>query len=61
MAAQDKENVNIPMQRYPPSGLSILIVGGGLAGLAFAIEAFRKGHDVRIIERRPDFQDFGKQ
>ncbi|CAG9992203.1 unnamed protein product [Clonostachys byssicola] len=48
-----------PMNRYPDSGLSLLIVGGGIAGLAFAIEAHRKGHSVRVIERRPSFDDFG--
>ncbi|KAK1455633.1 hypothetical protein CMEL01_04393 [Colletotrichum melonis] len=47
------------MKRYPPSGISILIVGAGIAGLGFAIEAYRKGHDVRVIEKRPIFQDFG--
>lgn len=47
------------MTRYPPSGLSILIVGGGIGGLSFAIEAYRKGHSVRVIERRPDYTDAG--
>ncbi|KAL3434920.1 hypothetical protein BDV09DRAFT_204410 [Aspergillus tetrazonus] len=41
------------LQRDPSTGISILIVGGGIAGLAFAIEAHRKGHNVRVIERRP--------
>ncbi|GKZ27032.1 hypothetical protein AbraIFM66951_001795 [Aspergillus brasiliensis] len=40
------------MDREPDSGISILVVGGGIAGLTFAIEAHRKGHNVRIIERR---------
>ncbi|KAF5011313.1 hypothetical protein FDECE_2563 [Fusarium decemcellulare] len=46
--------------RYPSSGIDILIVGGGLGGLSFAIEAYRKGHDVRVIDRRPHFNDYGK-
>lgn len=49
-----------PMKRYPSSGVSVLVIGGGIAGLGFAIEAFRKGHQIRLIERRPDFQDFGQ-
>ncbi|CAH0028286.1 unnamed protein product [Clonostachys rhizophaga] len=49
------------MNRYPESGLSLLIVGGGIAGLAFAIEAHRKGHNVRVVERRPSFDDFAIQ
>ncbi|KAK7222478.1 hypothetical protein V2G26_010481 [Clonostachys chloroleuca] len=47
------------MKRYPSSGMSVLVVGGGIAGLSFAIEAYRKGHDVKILERRPDFKDYG--
>ncbi|KAF7593736.1 hypothetical protein BBP40_010911 [Aspergillus hancockii] len=44
---------------YPLSGISILIVGGGIGGLTFAIEAYRKGHDVRILEKRPNFEGYG--
>ncbi|KAF7586795.1 hypothetical protein BBP40_008341 [Aspergillus hancockii] len=40
------------MERAQDTGISILIVGGGIAGLTFAIEAHRKGHNVRVIERR---------
>ncbi|KAI5920708.1 FAD binding domain protein [Camillea tinctor] len=47
------------MERYPLSGISILIVGSGIAGLGFAIEAYRKGHSVKIVERRPNFHDRG--
>lgn len=51
---------NTPVfERYPSSGLDILVVGGGIAGLSFAIEACRKGHQVRIIDRRPHFEDYG--
>lgn len=49
-----------PIERKPSSGLSILVVGGGIAGLGFAIEAYRKGHEVRIIDRRPNFDDYGR-
>ncbi|GAB1194231.1 hypothetical protein APSETT444_003474 [Aspergillus pseudonomiae] len=45
-------------EQYPSSGLSILIAGGGIGGLTFAIEAYRKGHDVRIIEKRPNFDGY---
>jgi 2-polyprenyl-6-methoxyphenol hydroxylase-like FAD-dependent oxidoreductase len=47
------------MQREDPSGLDVLVIGGGIAGLGFAIEAYRKGHNVTLIERRPDFNDYG--
>lgn len=36
-----------------PSGRDILIVGGGPAGLAAAVEASRRGHAVRLLEAGP--------
>jgi heterodisulfide reductase subunit A-like polyferredoxin len=60
MVENTQSSNRIPfMKRYPSSGLTILVVGGGIAGLSFAIEAYRKGHDVKILERRPDFKDYG--
>jgi 2-polyprenyl-6-methoxyphenol hydroxylase-like FAD-dependent oxidoreductase len=50
----------IDFERSPETGFSILVVGGGIGGLCFAIEAYRKGHDVRIIERRPGLSELGK-
>lgn len=47
------------MVRDPATGIKVIVVGGGIAGLGFAIEAYRKGHDVSILERRPDFDDYG--
>lgn len=37
--------------RYPLSGVSVLIVGGGVAGLMAGLECWRKGHSVRMIEK----------
>lgn len=48
------------MEREADTGISVLVVGAGIAGLAFAIEAYRKGHDVRVIERRPRGETEGK-
>lgn len=48
------------MERQPDTGISILVVGGGIAGLTFAIEAHRKGHTVQVIERRPEGETSGK-
>jgi len=39
------------MGSYPKTGIDVLIVGTGLAGLSAAIECTRKGHNVRILER----------
>jgi len=40
-----------PLGSYPKTGIDVLIVGTGLAGLTAAIECVRKGHNVRILER----------
>lgn len=48
------------MELHDDTGISILVVGGGIAGLTFAIEAHRKGHNVRVIERRPKGETFGE-
>ncbi|KAL7940961.1 putative monooxygenase [Trichoderma barbatum] len=37
--------------RSAPTGISVLIVGGGVAGLLVALECWRKGHDVRLLEK----------
>ena len=44
---------------YPNSGIDVLIVGAGLAGLTAAIECVRKGHRVRVLERGPDINTMG--
>ncbi|KAF3047955.1 hypothetical protein E8E11_009306 [Didymella keratinophila] len=48
------------MEREIATGNSVLVVGAGIGGLTFAIEAYRKGHDVRIIERSPEGQYSGQ-
>lgn len=48
------------MERLPDSGISVLVVGAGIAGLAFSIEAYRQGHTVKILEKRAERGDYGK-
>src|ERR1700712_4989173 len=38
------------MERPPPSGIHVIIVGTGFAGLTAAIECHRKGHSVLVLE-----------
>lgn len=49
MAKEGEESK--PLGSYPPSGIDVLIVGTGLAGLTAAIECVRKGHKVQVLER----------
>jgi thioredoxin reductase len=49
-----------PVGSYPSTGIDVLIVGTGLAGLTAAIECVRKGHNVRVLERNNDINTAGK-
>lgn len=37
--------------RYPSTGLKVLIVGGGPGGCLTALECWRKGHEVQVLEK----------
>lgn len=39
--------------RSPLSGISVCVVGAGPAGVYTALQCWRKGHNVRILERNP--------
>lgn len=45
---------------YDPTGIDVLIVGTGLAGLVAALEGVRKGHNVRVLERNASINTAGK-
>jgi 2-polyprenyl-6-methoxyphenol hydroxylase-like FAD-dependent oxidoreductase len=49
-----------PVGSYPDSGIDVLIVGTGLAGLTAAIECTRKGHQVRVLERNANINTAGE-
>lgn len=48
-----------PVGSYPPTGIDVLIVGTGLAGLTAALECIRKGHNVRVLERASSINTAG--
>lgn len=48
-----------PVGSYPPTGIDVLIVGAGFAGLTASIECIRKGHNVRLLERMGDIDTAG--
>ena len=39
------------LERYPENGISVLIVGAGIGGMMTALECWRKGFSVSIVER----------
>lgn len=39
--------------RAPPNGISVLVAGAGIGGMTVALECWRRGCEVRIIERAP--------
>lgn len=45
--------------RYPPTGIRVLVVGGGIAGYTTALECWRKGHTVHLLERNDDNSPIG--
>ena len=44
---------------YPKTGIDVLVVGTGLAGLTAALESIRKGHNVRVLERNKTINTAG--
>ncbi|KAI0399429.1 putative monooxygenase [Xylaria palmicola] len=48
-----------PTQTPSKSGIRVLVVGAGFAGLTAAIECQRKGHDVTLLEKFPELKILG--
>ncbi|RYC64210.1 hypothetical protein CHU98_g1986 [Xylaria longipes] len=48
------------VNRLSSTGISIIVAGGGIGGLMFALEAWRQGHDVRIFEKTPKLDTLGE-
>ncbi|KAF2242367.1 FAD/NAD(P)-binding domain-containing protein [Trematosphaeria pertusa] len=48
-----------PVGSYEPTGIDVLIIGTGLAGLVAALECVRKGHNVRVLERNASINTAG--
>ena len=47
------------MERDALTGIDVLVVGAGLGGLVAAIELYRQGHQVRMIEGKKDLEGLG--
>ncbi len=57
MASEDMANTEpsspcpATVVRHLSSGIFVLIVGAGIGGLMAALECWRKGHEVHVLER----------
>ncbi|KAI3322486.1 FAD/NAD(P)-binding domain-containing protein [Xylariaceae sp. AK1471] len=47
------------IHRFSPTGISVIVVGGGVGGLLFALEAWRQGHDIEVFEKSPRLDTLG--
>lgn len=46
--------------RRPDNGIKVIIIGAGVAGLQTALECWRNGCDVTVIERAEDMSSVGR-
>lgn len=63
MSADDLNGVNgapstngHKLQRKDLTGIDVLVVGAGIGGLNAAIELYRQGHEVRIVEAKEEIK-----
>lgn len=61
LTSRDSTMESKPVGSYEPTGIDVLIVGTGLAGLVAALECIRKGHTVRVLERNASINTAGKK
>ena len=54
-----KTNVD-GVERFSPNGIKVLIVGGGVGGLGAALECWRKGCEVTVVERSSELSVVGE-
>jgi heterodisulfide reductase subunit A-like polyferredoxin len=60
-ASNTNDSRGLLPEQSAPSGISVVIVGAGVAGLMASLECWRKGHEVRIIEKSATRILSGKQ
>lgn len=47
------------VHRLPATGLKIIIIGGGVGGLGAALECWRKGFEVVVLEQAEELSPLG--
>lgn len=48
-----------PQTRASPTGVRVLVIGAGFAGLTAAIECHRQGHDVTVVDKFSELRTLG--
>lgn len=48
-----RRGIDPVVMRYPETGINVLVAGAGIGGLTCALECWRKGHNVRVLDRLP--------
>ncbi len=48
------------VHRLPKNGIRVVIIGAGVAGLQAALECWRKGCDVVVLERAEKLSPLGE-
>jgi thioredoxin reductase len=49
------------VQQFPSNGIRVIIVGASVGGLGAALECWRKGCEVLVLERADKLSPLGKQ
>lgn len=57
----EKVTVVDGVQRFPSNGIRVVVVGAGVAGLGAALECWRKGCEVTVLERADKLSVLGEQ
>lgn len=58
LKGEDGHHHRLP-ERAPRNGITVVVAGAGIAGMAAALELWRKGMDVQILERTQKFSIAG--
>jgi NADPH-dependent 2,4-dienoyl-CoA reductase/sulfur reductase-like enzyme len=48
------------VKRFPRNGIKMIVVGAGVGGLGAALECWRKGCDVVVLERSERLSPMGR-
>ena len=47
------------VKRCPENGINVVVIGAGVAGLQAALECWRKGCDVTVLEKAEELSPLG--